>query len=191
MIVSCPFSAPGCRRGHLASHVSRSRRVIDDDAAGRNTGEDAIVAEYDRADIVVIADAGKHDVRAGGGKRRRRGAVAAMFITPALGLFRRAVIDRDLVPGLHQVPGHRVAHDAQAYECNAHISPPLPIRQRRTLIARPPANQFRVVARCTRPHSYSAGFQAASSCAGLCRSPRGSSPTERAIISRIISELPA
>jgi hypothetical protein len=105
-------------RTELAGDVRGRGRVVDEDRAAPHAGERAIGAEHDRAQVVVVADAGEDDVRAGGGFAGRcRAAMAtrrAVLGEPLCGFRRAAVVDADAVPGACQVPRHRMAHHAEA-----------------------------------------------------------------------------
>ena len=85
--VSTPFCAPAWppetgrvdelqaalerRLGEFARHVGRGRGVVDEHRARLHAGEGAVVAEHDRAQVVVVADAAEDDVGAGRGLARR------------------------------------------------------------------------------------------------------------------------
>ena len=114
MIESTPFSAPGlaardrrvdeaarpCRQPppQLArSTLRRDRGVVDEDRARADPGEGAVVAEADRAQIVVVADAGHHEGRALRRLARVCGHRAAVLGDPGLGLRGGPVVDRHLV----------------------------------------------------------------------------------------------
>ena len=88
--------------------------MVDDDRALRDAGEDAVLAEHDLAEIVVVADAGHDEVLALGRRLRRRRAAAAMLGHPLFRLGGGAVVDRDLVAAFRlEMPRHRVAHHAE------------------------------------------------------------------------------
>ena len=103
--------------------------VIGKDGAGRHAREGAVIAKADRAEVVIIADAG-HDERGPlCGLGGRRGGAAGMALYPAEGLFGRTVVDRDLMPLGGQMPRHRKAHHAQAKKCHLrHRQPPCALR---------------------------------------------------------------
>ena len=99
----------------LARDRGRGGGVIDDDRALAGAGVDAVLAEHDFAQVIVVADAGHDEVLAGRGGLRRRRALAAILGDPFVGLGAGAVVDRDVVAALvFQMSGHRVAHHAQA-----------------------------------------------------------------------------
>ena len=92
--------------------------MVDEDRARRHAGERAVRAQHHAAQVVVVADAGEHDLGACDGFTRRGGMAAAKFRCPGLRLGGRAVIDGDVVAGARQMAGHGQAHDAQAEECD-------------------------------------------------------------------------
>ena len=63
----------------LFGHLGRNRRVIDKDGALLHPREGPVGAEADAAQVVVIAHAGHHEIRAAGGVARGRGASPAML----------------------------------------------------------------------------------------------------------------
>ena len=81
------------RRGELARDRRRGGGVVDEDRAALHAGEGAVVAERDRAQVVVVADAGEHDLGALG----RRGAAwprsCRRIPRPMPGLGGGAVVD--------------------------------------------------------------------------------------------------
>jgi hypothetical protein len=91
--------------------------VIDDDAALGHLRQS--LGDHG-ADVVIVADAEEDDLATGGRLGHRDGRSTAVLGDPALRLLGRAVEHRDLVAGGLQVPGHRVAHDAQANERDLH-----------------------------------------------------------------------
>ena len=94
--------------------------MVYEDRTPLHAGERAVPAVSDRAHVLVVADAGKHEVGLARRLARGGGAPAAVFLHPLCGLPGRAVKDRDLVAALfEQVPRHRVAHDAQPDECDS------------------------------------------------------------------------
>jgi predicted HD phosphohydrolase len=62
----------GGRGVELARHVGRGRGVVDKNRAGLHAGKGAVGAQRDGAQVVVIADAAKHDVGAGRRQARQR-----------------------------------------------------------------------------------------------------------------------
>ena len=106
----------------FARDGGRGRGVVHKHGAFAHAGKSAVGAQGDAAQIVVIADATKHDVSL----RRRFTRGAGMVMGPAhtggsaklghpgLGLGAAAVVDGDAVTGARQVASHGVAHDAQA-----------------------------------------------------------------------------
>src|SRR4051794_29714170 len=76
--------------------------------------ERAVFTERDFAQIVVVADAGHHEILALRGSVRRRRGLATILLRPLLGLGSGAVIDRDLMAAfVLEMPGHRKAHHAK------------------------------------------------------------------------------
>src|ERR1700722_10924326 len=68
---------------------------------------------------MVVADAGHDEILALGRLFRRRRAFAAVLGHPFFRLGGGTVVDGDLVPAFRlEMPGHRVAHHAEAYECD-------------------------------------------------------------------------
>ena len=91
--------------------------VVDEDRALFHPGEGAAVAKGDRAQVVVVADAGHHEILTLGGGLRSRGGASAEFVGPGFRGRRRAVVDRHLVLTLlHEMPRHGEAHDAETDE---------------------------------------------------------------------------
>ena len=105
---------------------SRCRGVVDHDRAFAHACEHAVGTEHDFAQIVVIADAGHHEVLARGCRLRRRRAFAAVLRDPFFGFGRGAVVHRDLVAALGlEMPRHREAHHAKSDKCDlCHLNPP-------------------------------------------------------------------
>jgi len=93
--------------------------MIDEQRALAHRPEGAVAAERHLCEIVVVADAGQHDIgvlcRLGGRRRRR----AAMGSDPGIGLGTGAVIDGEGMPRLDEMPRHRSAHDAGTDESDA------------------------------------------------------------------------
>ena len=87
--------------------------MIDEHRALGHTGERTLRAHTDRAQIVIIAHTGHHEIRALGGLGGRCGKGPAVLCRPSLGLGRRAVIDRHLMPLGDKMPSHRISHDAE------------------------------------------------------------------------------
>ena len=98
MTVSAPFSAPAWPpetgasmkprprsrgfRVQFARDVGRGGGVVDEDRAALHAGEGAVGPERDRAQIVVVADAGEDEIAALGGGAGRRRRLAAVFGDP-------------------------------------------------------------------------------------------------------------
>ena len=130
MIVSLPFSAPAWppetgasrkptplpRLAASSSRATSAEAVVWSTRIGAllHAGKRAVGAEGDRAQVVVIADAGEDEIgilRGLGGRRAR--LCRRMRADPLLRLGRGAVVDGDLVPALAEVARHRIAHDAE------------------------------------------------------------------------------
>ena len=95
--------------------------MIDEDRAALHTGKGAVLAEHDRPQVVVIADATEDDFPALRGLARRRLMLAAELFRPLLGFGGRAVVDGDDVAALlGEMSGHRVAHHAETQKRNIH-----------------------------------------------------------------------
>jgi 3-hydroxyisobutyrate dehydrogenase len=111
----------------LARNLGRGGGVVDEDRALAHAGEGAVGPERHFAQVVVVADAAHDEVLAVRGFLRRLGGLAAKLGGPFLGLGGGAVIDRHLVAAfVLEMPGHGVAHDAQAQKRNLrHIRSPL------------------------------------------------------------------
>jgi hypothetical protein len=112
-------SAIFCRGVKFARYFRRCGGVVDEDRALAHRAKRPVRANRYLAQIVVIADAGKHKVLAPCRFGRRFCKSAAMFLGPFFGLRGCAVVNGDLVPALVlQVCGHGVAHDAETKKCN-------------------------------------------------------------------------
>jgi hypothetical protein len=99
----------------FARDLRRCGGVIDNHRVLAHAGEHTVVAEHDLAQVVVVADAGHHEILALGGLLWRRRAPAAELRYPFFGLGGGAVVDGDVVAALGlQMSGHRVTHDPQA-----------------------------------------------------------------------------
>jgi hypothetical protein len=97
MQVSAPFSAPACP---------------PDTGALLEAGEYPVITQRHGAHIVVIANAGEHEL--GGLRRspRRIGDTAAVLVDPRIGPGPGPVEDRHGIAGPCEVAGHGVAHHA-------------------------------------------------------------------------------
>ena len=80
-------------------------------------------AGRDLAHVVVVADAHEDDVGALAASAGVSREAAAMLLGPGLRLGGGAVIDRDLVAVLGEMPRHRIAHDAQTQKRQLHVAP--------------------------------------------------------------------
>ncbi|OIQ65570.1 hypothetical protein GALL_528690 [mine drainage metagenome] len=95
--------------------------MIDQDGPRLHSRECTVGAQGYCAQVGVVAHAGEHEIGASRGLRglaRGGGGRAAVAAYPVVRLARCAVIDRDVVTGAGEVPGHRVAHHPQAEEGN-------------------------------------------------------------------------
>ena len=118
----------GLGRGgvEFARDLGRGGGVVDEGRAFLHAGERAIGAERDRAQVVVVADTGHHEILALRGGLRRCGGLAAEFLGPCLGLGRRPVEDRDLVAAFDdQMSCHGKTHDAETEKSDfSHVCNP-------------------------------------------------------------------
>ena len=97
--------------------------MIDKNSTLGHAGKCAVRAQHHATQVVVIANAAKHDLGLSSGFARG-GCVAdssgiGKLGAPSFGLGCRAVVHRDLMAGARQVTGHGVAHHAQAQKGNA------------------------------------------------------------------------
>ena len=90
--------------------------MIDEDRAPGHGGEGAFRAGGDRTQVIVIADAGEHDLGALGGPGRGRGRAAAMLGDKVFGLRRGAIVHADVMPLGREMAGHRETHHAKTNE---------------------------------------------------------------------------
>ncbi|MPL79213.1 hypothetical protein SDC9_25088 [bioreactor metagenome] len=111
------------QRRQFARDLGRHRGVVDEDRVRPHAGESALVAETDGAQVVVIADAGHDEIGARGGRGRRGRGAPAMARHPGLGLGRRAVVDRHLMPLRRQMPRHREPHHPEPQKCHLRHGP--------------------------------------------------------------------
>src|SRR5436190_1746755 len=70
--------------------------------------------------VRIAAHAAEHDLLALGRPAGRGGGGAAILGHPLRGLRRIAVVDSNVMAGLFQMTRHRIAHYAQADECDFH-----------------------------------------------------------------------
>ena len=104
----------------FARHIRRRSRMIDKNRTLGHAAEGTPVADRHGAQVIVIADAGEHEVSSLGCLFRRRSGLAAVFLGPLLGLGGGAVVHRDLMSAFGlEIPGHRIPHDPQSDPCNA------------------------------------------------------------------------
>jgi len=127
-----PTPAHRWRRSRLSSPPRKARRAISAEAVvdRRTTCLSPFrrrrrLAERHLAQVVVVADAAHHEILANGcglGSRRPCRRTAPPTSQP----WRRAVIDRHVMPAFClEMPGHGVAHDAQAQKSHLrHRYPP-------------------------------------------------------------------
>ena len=115
MMVSAPFSraclaarnrrvdeaeAEFCGfRVQLARYVGGGGRVIDEDRARLHAREGAARSQRDRAQIIVVSDAGENEITPRSRFTRGRSARPAMPVDPAGRLGRSSVVDDDAVAG--------------------------------------------------------------------------------------------
>src|SRR3546814_19561936 len=77
---------------------------------------DVCSSDLHAAQVVVVADAGKHQPGAVGGCPRRRHGGAAVLLHPGFGLGGGTVVDGHVVAGGGPVAGHGNAHDPPTEE---------------------------------------------------------------------------
>ncbi len=119
------------RRVKLPRDGGRGRGVVDEDRARLQGMERAAQPGRDRAQIIIVADAGEDEVRAVRRGRRRFRSTPSVALGPGLRLGGRAVVDGNLVSApLAQMACHRETHDAQTDEGDlAHrFSPVIPVQ---------------------------------------------------------------
>jgi hypothetical protein len=97
----------------FTGHRRRGGGVIDEARPPRHAGKCTLLPQHHRTQVVVVADAGEHEVGPRAGLRRGVCAGTAIGLDPGLGLGRGAVVDRHLVAGTGQVPGHGITHHAK------------------------------------------------------------------------------
>src|SRR5262249_12853654 len=103
----------------LARDFGRGGGVIDYDCAFADAGENAVLAEHDFAQIVVIADAGHDEILTLRGLPRRRRALAAVLLDPFFDFGGGAVINGNLMAALRlEMTRYRVSHDPEPDECD-------------------------------------------------------------------------
>jgi len=102
----------------LARDLGRSGGVVDERGALAHALERALLAEGDGAQIVVVADTGKHHLGAHRRAGRGIGAAAGKVRQPLLGARTGPVVHGDVVAAASQVRGHVIAHHSQAHECD-------------------------------------------------------------------------
>ena len=130
MIVSVPFSAPACPpetgastkrlpwswpRPRARARCRRMRSCGRPHAVAAETGERAVVAVGDATDVVVVADTYEDELGALRGLARRRRGPPAVLPGPGLRLAAVRMKAHRRPLGL-EMPGHRIAHDAEADE---------------------------------------------------------------------------
>ena len=102
----------------LARHRGRGRGVVHQHRARLHAGQRAVSAQHHAAQVVVIANAAKHNVGIGCSQPRRgrlaRRCGGSELSAPGRCLGRAAVVNGDLMPGQRQMAGHGVAHHTQA-----------------------------------------------------------------------------
>ncbi len=119
-------------RVEFARDDRRGGCVIDENRRFFEALEGALRAGRHGAQIVVVSDAGKDKLLALRGLAGGRRAAAAKFFDPFLRPRRRAIVNRDVMAVRLEVPGHGVAHDAEAEErdfCHGLLSARIPIQR--------------------------------------------------------------
>ena len=104
----------GC--GQFAGEFGGGGGVVDQDRTRGHRLQRAVRAMDDVPHIGIVTYAHHDEVGASGGLRRCVGGGARMLCGPAPGFVGGAVVHRHLVPGLSEVPGHGIAHDAEPEE---------------------------------------------------------------------------
>ncbi len=84
----------------LTRHFGGGRGVVNEDRAGFHPCEGAVVADGDRAEVVVISDAGHDEVLSFGSGLRRCCSAAAELFGPGFRLCAGAVVHRHLMAAL-------------------------------------------------------------------------------------------
>ncbi len=97
----------------LAGDFRRSRGVIDGDGAGAKRADSAVRSESDVAKVVVIANAGKNEIRAVRGLGGACRQTAAEARHPGIGLGAGPVEHDDLVAMRLEMARHGKAHHAE------------------------------------------------------------------------------
>ena len=88
--------------------------MVGKDGAGFQRMKGAARPECDLAEIVVVADAGKHEIGAVSSLGRREAVRAAIIRDPVICFLLCAVEDSDVVvPAGLEVAGHGIAHHAK------------------------------------------------------------------------------
>ena len=97
----------------------RDRRAVHMDGGLRQVVERAAIEKH-RSHRRVICQHRHHGL--GGNDLSRAGSHLGTFAREALGWFRGAVPDRDLMAGPQEIPGHGDAHGAEPDESDFHVS---------------------------------------------------------------------
>ena len=92
--------------------------MIDEDRARAHAGEGPVFAQADRPEVVVVADAGEHELAVLPGLPRPRRAAPAESLDPPRGDRGGPVVDDDVVARCPEMPGHGKSHHAKADECD-------------------------------------------------------------------------
>jgi hypothetical protein len=106
-------------RIEFARNNGGGSRVVDIDSTFFHAFKGPTRSKSYRSEVVVIADAAEHKVRAFGSCPRSGGRLSAELCHPLLGLCTSAVVDGKVVtasPG--QMSCHGIAHDAESDKCN-------------------------------------------------------------------------
>ncbi len=112
-------AALGRLRVELPGNLGRSGGVIDKNGAGLHARERAVGTDRDRAQVVIVADAGHHEILAFRRGLRRGGRLAAEFPGPGLRFCRVAIVHRDVMTTFgNEMPRHGESHDAETEKCD-------------------------------------------------------------------------
>jgi hypothetical protein len=98
----------------ILRHLRRGGGVVNQNGGRGHGVECAIGARADLAQVIVIADAGDHQLGIFGGFCGCMGQRPAMLRDKSLGFGVSAVVNRHLMPGPDKVRGHGRTHGAQS-----------------------------------------------------------------------------
>ena len=101
----------------LTCHDGRGGCVINNHTARLGACENSLRACHYLAQVIIVANAGEDEVCALGCGCWSSSGVAAVLLLPFSCLGCCSVVNRDSVPCLDQMAGHRETHGAKADEC--------------------------------------------------------------------------